>query len=260
MVSRLASGAAVDRYESDRQRHTAVINLDTTKNRRVEEESRSASATTAEYGQEGEEEEYEDYYYEDEYEDGLSGDYVELPRSKGVCHFSNFSPLASSTNIMKCNFVLFCCRFSCHGKQTQRSVSHPGDRKQCRTEKERKGKKEGEGKGQEEESLPEEVQRFLHSRHLPVPEGHPRPVLCVSISVSICTPSPPLGIRRIIHRFALRPVCRCHTSYSGERCQFFTLPLEKPQEGYNRTTALAVVAVVLSSVCLTIIGLLLLLR
>lgn len=55
-------------------------------------------------------------------------------------------------------------------------------------------------------------------------------------------------------------VRRCDTDFSGERCQFITLPVEKPQEGYNRTTALAVVAVVLSSVCLIIIGLLLLLR
>lgn len=85
-MSRLASGAAVDRYESDRQRHTAVINfLDTTKDRRVEEESRSAGATTVEAGQGGEEEEEEyddEYYYVDEYEDGLSGDY-ELPQGKG---------------------------------------------------------------------------------------------------------------------------------------------------------------------------------
>lgn len=55
-------------------------------------------------------------------------------------------------------------------------------------------------------------------------------------------------------------VRRCDQDFSGERCQFITLPVEKPQEGYNRTTALAVVAVVLSSVCLIIIGLLLLLR
>lgn len=89
VVSRTASGAAVDRYESDRQRHTTVINLDTTKDRRVEEESRSVSATTAENGQDGEE--YGDYYYEDEYEGGMSGDYGELPRSKGVCHFHKVS-------------------------------------------------------------------------------------------------------------------------------------------------------------------------
>lgn len=85
MVWRQASGAAVDRYESDRQRHTAVINLDTTKNRRVEEES--MAATTAQYGHEGVEEDY----YEDEYEDALSGDYADFPRSKGACHFSGSS-------------------------------------------------------------------------------------------------------------------------------------------------------------------------
>ncbi|XP_053735434.1 proheparin-binding EGF-like growth factor [Synchiropus splendidus] len=54
--------------------------------------------------------------------------------------------------------------------------------------------------------------------------------------------------------------CVCDASFSGERCEFFTLPVERPKEGYNRTTALAVVAVVLSSVCLVIIGLLLMLR
>ncbi len=103
MVSRLASGAAVDRYESDRQRHTAVINfLDTTKDRMVEEESRSAGATTVESSQEGEgeeeeEEEYDDeYYYVDEYEDGMSGDdELELPQGKGdkFVLFLHFPPL-----------------------------------------------------------------------------------------------------------------------------------------------------------------------
>lgn len=56
------------------------------------------------------------------------------------------------------------------------------------------------------------------------------------------------------------PSCICNPGYSGERCQFFSLPVWTPGEGYNRTTALAVVAVVLSSLCLTIIGLLLSLR
>lgn len=83
MVSRLASGAAVDRYESDRQRHTAVINfLGTTKDKRVEDESRSVGAATVKYGQEGEEEEYDYYEDEDYYEDGMSGDYE--PRGKAV--------------------------------------------------------------------------------------------------------------------------------------------------------------------------------
>ncbi|XP_007229949.3 heparin-binding EGF-like growth factor a [Astyanax mexicanus] len=56
------------------------------------------------------------------------------------------------------------------------------------------------------------------------------------------------------------PSCICNPGYSGERCHSFSLPVWTPEEGYNRTTALAVVAVVLSSLCLTIIGLLLALR
>lgn len=84
----MACGAAVDRHESDRQRHRAVFKfLDTTKDRRTEEESGSVGATTAEYSQEGEEEEeeYDDEYYEEEYDDGMSGDYdLELPQGKAV--------------------------------------------------------------------------------------------------------------------------------------------------------------------------------
>lgn len=85
VVSRSASGAAVDRYESDRQRHTAVINfLDTTRDRRTEDESRNVVATTLDYGQGGEEEDYYEDYYEEDYEDeDLSGDYdIEMPRGK----------------------------------------------------------------------------------------------------------------------------------------------------------------------------------
>ncbi|XP_026872470.2 heparin-binding EGF-like growth factor a [Electrophorus electricus] len=56
------------------------------------------------------------------------------------------------------------------------------------------------------------------------------------------------------------PSCICNQGYSGERCHSFSLPVWNRDEGYDRTTALAVVAVVLSSLCLTIIGLLLALR
>lgn len=82
VMSRMVCGAAVDRHENDRQKNRAVFKfLDTTKDRRPEEESRSVSATTVEYSQDGEdEEEYSDDYYE-EYEDGMSGDYeMELPQ------------------------------------------------------------------------------------------------------------------------------------------------------------------------------------
>ncbi|XP_056295939.1 heparin-binding EGF-like growth factor a isoform X2 [Pseudoliparis swirei] len=197
-VTRLASGAAVDRYESDRQRHTAVFNLDTTRNQRVEEEEEeeeSLSATTAEYGRAGVEE-YGDYYYEDEYEDGMSGDYVELPRIAMVSKPKNPSSILEAE----------------------------GQRRRG------KGRKRGKGKGKKRNPCLRKYKDF-----------------CIHGTCQYL---------RDVHA----PSCVCHLSYSGERCQFFTLPLEKPQEGYNRTTALAVVAVVLSSVCLTIIGLLLLLR
>ncbi|MCI4386491.1 hypothetical protein PGIGA_G00063010 [Pangasianodon gigas] len=54
--------------------------------------------------------------------------------------------------------------------------------------------------------------------------------------------------------------CICEAGYSGERCHLFILPVGKEAEGNSHTTALAVMAVVLSLTCLTIIGLLLALR
>ncbi|KAL2077243.1 hypothetical protein ACEWY4_026747 [Coilia grayii] len=58
-----------------------------------------------------------------------------------------------------------------------------------------------------------------------------------------------------------KPSCICNEGYSGERCHdILWLLSTKSDQGYNRTTALAVVAVVLSSLCLIIIGLLLALR
>uniref|UniRef100_K7G8U8 Proheparin-binding EGF-like growth factor n=1 Tax=Pelodiscus sinensis TaxID=13735 RepID=K7G8U8_PELSI len=56
------------------------------------------------------------------------------------------------------------------------------------------------------------------------------------------------------------PSCICQPGYHGERCHGLTLPVENPSTGYDHTTALAVVAVVLSSLCLLLIALLLLLR
>ncbi|XP_052005285.1 proheparin-binding EGF-like growth factor [Xyrauchen texanus] len=53
------------------------------------------------------------------------------------------------------------------------------------------------------------------------------------------------------------PSCICDSGYSGERCHIFSLEVRTNEGAYNRTTALAVVAIVLSSLCLTIIGLLL---
>ncbi|NXL86458.1 HBEGF factor, partial [Alectura lathami] len=56
------------------------------------------------------------------------------------------------------------------------------------------------------------------------------------------------------------PSCICQPGYHGERCHGLTLPVEHPPSTYDHTTALAVVAVVLSSLCLVIIAALLMLR
>lgn len=106
----MACGAAVDRHESDRQRHRAVFKfLDTTKDRRAEEESRSISATTAEYGHTGEAEDYDDEYYDDEYEDGMSGDYeIEVPQGKAV-KFIIFLRLLPLPEERQLNVIVLLC-------------------------------------------------------------------------------------------------------------------------------------------------------
>lgn len=49
------------------------------------------------------------------------------------------------------------------------------------------------------------------------------------------------------------PSCVCHAGYHGERCHGLSLPVENRLSTYDHTTILAVVAVVLSSVCLLVI-------
>ncbi|XP_027865304.1 heparin-binding EGF-like growth factor a [Xiphophorus couchianus] len=199
VVSRLASGAAVDRHEGDRQRHTSVFNLlDTTRDRRAEEER--TGATIVQHGQEGKEEEEDDgYYYDDESEDEMSGDYdMDLPR------------VAMSS-------------------KPKDPSSLPEPRNTEETQRRGKGIKKGKGKGKKRNP-------------------------CLKKYKDFCIHGTCLYLREL-----RAPSCVCHPDYSGERCQLFTLPVHTP-EGYSRTTALAVIAVVLSSVCLTIIGLLLMLR
>uniref|UniRef100_A0ACB8EBY2 Uncharacterized protein n=1 Tax=Sphaerodactylus townsendi TaxID=933632 RepID=A0ACB8EBY2_9SAUR len=53
---------------------------------------------------------------------------------------------------------------------------------------------------------------------------------------------------------------RCLEGYHGARCHALSLPVENPLRSYDHTTILAVTAVVLSSLCLIIIGVLLVLR
>lgn len=189
----MVCGAAVDRHENDRQRQRAVFKfLDTTKDKRTEEESRSVSATTVDYSQDGEDEEqYDDDYYE-EYEDGMSGDYeVELPKGTHVVHMCRVGFFVhilffSCFNTSSCVFFL---ALSCYVKQTQRPVSHPGSCKNRSKEKEGKWEVERKRQGEEEESMPEEIQEFLHPRHLPVPAGPPFTILRVSTSsVSLLYP------------------------------------------------------------------------
>lgn len=95
----MACGAAVDRHEGDRQRHTAVFKLqDTTKDRRAEE----ATAPVGSLPQEEEEEDYQDEYSDEEYDDGLSGDYeIELPRGK-------FQLPLTRLDVLNPNVAFFC--------------------------------------------------------------------------------------------------------------------------------------------------------
>ncbi|XP_007561626.1 PREDICTED: proheparin-binding EGF-like growth factor [Poecilia mexicana] len=200
VVSRLASGAAVDRHEGDRQRHTSVFNLlDTTRDRRAEEEERTG-ATTVQHGQDGKEEEDDDgYYYDDEFDDEMSGDYdMDVPRVAMSSKPKDPSSLPEPQNT----------------EETQRRGN---------------GRKKGKGKGRKRNP-------------------------CLKKYKDLCIHGTCQYLREI-----RAPSCVCHPNYSGERCQLFTLPVHTA-EGYSRTTALAVIAVVLSSVCLTIIGLLLMLR
>ncbi|KAG7267473.1 hypothetical protein CRUP_007963, partial [Coryphaenoides rupestris] len=202
-ASRLTSGAAVDRYDSERH-YTAVINLQDPHNDRAAEEKDTAGAgvvarPTAKYDGSDNDEDY--YYYEDEEEDEeLSGD-MEVPRVAMSTKPKDGASLLGTT-------------------QTERPQRRGNGKK-------RKGK----GLGRKRNPCLRKFKNYcIHGSCLYLKDIH-------------------------------QPSCVCNPSYSGDRCQFFILPVEgKAQEGYSRTTALAVVAVVLSSLCLTIIGLLLVLR
>lgn len=200
VVSRLASGAAVDRYESERTQHTSVINLlGSRQERRIEdpvvEERPGVDLENTE-----EDEDYYDYYEDedDDEEDNMSGDYeVELPR------------VAMSSK-----------------------PKDPETFLKAETEGKRRGKGRKKGKGKGKKRNP-----------------------CLRKYKDFCIHGTCQYLRDL-----KAPSCICHSSYSGPRCEFFALSVGRTEGGYNRTTALAVVAVVLSSLCLTIIALLLVLR
>ncbi|XP_054648078.1 heparin-binding EGF-like growth factor a isoform X2 [Dunckerocampus dactyliophorus] len=201
VASRQVRGAAVDRYDSDRQQHTAVINfLDASDDRRPEEEEELTGEATMLEEEEDDEEYGDEYYYDGEdYDESTSGDdELEVPR------------VAMSSKPRDPSAIL-------EAENTE------GQRR-------RKGRKKGKGKGKKRNPCMKKYKDF-----------------CIH------------GTCQYLRDIRL-PSCVCHPSFSGKRCELVSLPVEKPPEGYNRTTALAVVAVVLSSICLTIIGLLLMLR
>uniref|UniRef100_A0A1A7WY06 Proheparin-binding EGF-like growth factor n=1 Tax=Iconisemion striatum TaxID=60296 RepID=A0A1A7WY06_9TELE len=199
VVSRLVSGAAVDRHVTDRQQHMSVFNLlDTTRNQmRTEEGGEHTSMTAVKHNQDFEED--EDEYYDDyESDDETSGNYMDEPR------------VAMSSKPQDASIIL-----EAENAELKR--------------KRGKGKKKGKGLGKKRNP-------------------------CLKKYKDFCIHGTCQYLRDI-----RAPSCVCHPDYSGDRCQFFTLPVQSPGD-YSKTTALAVVAVVLSSICLTIIGLLLMLR
>ncbi|KAJ8014940.1 hypothetical protein DPEC_G00020980 [Dallia pectoralis] len=200
VVSRLVSGAAVERFESARpQQHTAIINLfHVSSDRRMESTNNLEEPV---FPNDKEHDDDYDNYNEDEYEDEdeSSSDYeIELPQVAFSRKPKDSTPLKNEMS-----------------EGTTRN---------------RKGKKRN-GKGKKRDPCLKKYKDF-----------------CIH---GICHHLPAIKVTS----------CRCHPNYSGERCHVFTqASAGRDVGGYNRTTALAVVAVVLSSLCLTIIGLLLALR
>ncbi|KAF5896260.1 proheparin-binding EGF-like growth factor, partial [Clarias magur] len=188
----LASGASIDRYESEKPVQTTVIHL--LRPSEALNDKRPADDSKHEEHQKEEEEEY--YYDDEEYE--LSGDF-DMPQ------------VAFSSKPKDPTTVLNAERINDQGN-----------------ERREKGEKKGKGKGKGKKRNP-----------------------CLKKYKDYCIH----GTCRYLRK--LGPSCICNQGYSGDRCHYFSLPVVTQESGYNRTTALAVVAVVLSSLCLTIIGLLL---
>lgn len=125
-VSRPASGAAVDRHENDRQRHTAVINfLGTTKDKRVADHSRGVDATTVKYVEGGEEEGYDYYEEEDYYDYGMSGDFEPRGKAASIGCFLKIVKLTDNKRQKYSTVVCSVFGFSCHVKQTQKPTCCP---------------------------------------------------------------------------------------------------------------------------------------
>ncbi|XP_018612008.2 proheparin-binding EGF-like growth factor [Scleropages formosus] len=196
VVSRLACGASIDRYESAKPGQTTVIDL-----RRSQSESVAEGIT--EYVHYDEE---DDYYgnedEEQEYEDYASGvDEVYLPK---VAHSSKPKDPTAILEAARNNV----------------------------TKSRGLGRKRSKGKGKGKKRDP-----------------------CLRKYKSFCIH----GTCRY-HKELRTPTCVCNAGYIGERCHTLSLPVGTNPGNYDRTTALAVMAVVLSSLCLTIIAILLAIR
>ncbi|KAB5570948.1 hypothetical protein PHYPO_G00219330 [Pangasianodon hypophthalmus] len=198
VIFTLASGASIDRYESEKPAQTTVIHLLRT-SEALNDKRPTDVSKREDHRQEEEEEEY--YYDDEQYEYELSGD-SEMPQ------------VAFSSKPKDPTTVLNAERLQ--GEENERRG---------------KGEKKGKGKGKGKKRNP-----------------------CLKKYKDYCIHGTCQYLRKI------GPSCICNPGYSGERCHYFSLPVVTHEEGYSRTTALAVVAVVLSSLCLTIIGLLLALR
>ncbi|XP_028816391.1 heparin-binding EGF-like growth factor a [Denticeps clupeoides] len=189
VISMLANGASLDRYESKKPLQTSVVNL-------MGPGSEMEPAGQRDYVKLADDGEHDEDYYED-YEDdyGMSGDFV---------------PQVAFSSKPKDSTMPF------------------------NTEKTEGGQRRGKGKGKGKKRNP-----------------------CLKKYKDFCIHGTCQYLTKLRKAY-----CKCHEGYSGERCHDITLsmPVGKGKGNYDRTTALAVVAIVLSSLCLVIIGLLLALR
>ncbi|XP_035263621.1 proheparin-binding EGF-like growth factor [Anguilla anguilla] len=192
-ASRLVSGASIDRHESEKPAHTAVVNLF------APLDESTVAGDTGEVQDGG----VDEYYYDDEEDEvSLSGDYgIEQPRVA-------FSSKPRDPSAVQ------------------------GPEPSEGTERRGKGRKRGKGKGKGKKRNP-----------------------CLRKYKDFCIHGTCQYLRDI-----RMPSCICQPDYSGERCHLFSLPTSRNEDSYSRTTALAVVAVVLSSLCLTVIAILLAIR
>ncbi|KAL4631298.1 proheparin-binding EGF-like growth factor-like [Arapaima gigas] len=196
VMSMLACGASINKYESAKPGQTTVIDLRRPLGDKISE------GTTEYIHYDGEDDYYGNEEEDEEYEGSASGaDEGHLPK---VARSSQPKDPASVLEAEGSNV----------------------------TKNKGLGRKKGKGKGKGKKRNP-----------------------CLKKYKSYC-----IHGTCMYHKDLRAPSCVCYAGYTGERCHTLTLPLGMNPGGYDRTTALAVMAVVLSSLCLTIIAILLAIR